>query len=150
MHLNRPAVLTLYSDQGEEFYATIISFRGHLATFTLGSETKKVSVEEILPRWYGDYTLLWSMPPQYGGALQPGDQGPVVEWLDNKLASIQSRPAQPGENVTFNDQMISEIKRFQFTKNLVPDGIVGPQTIIHLNTEASSEVPKLIETHEGN
>ncbi len=150
IHLNRPAILTLSSGEGEEFYATVVSVSGQLTTLTLGRETKKVRTEDILPKWYGDFTLLWAAPSQYEEAIQPGESGAVVEWLESKMAEIKGRPPRFNPNLTFDDQLVQEVKQFQFTKNLVPDGIVGPLTIVHLNSEANAQVPKLIETRKGN
>jgi len=149
-HLNRPAILTLYTDDGEPFYATITSIDGQAATLSLGTETKRVRTEDILPKWYGDYLVLWSAPSQYEEAIQPGDSGAVVEWLDAKLATIKGRLARPSQDLTFDEQLTQEVKQFQFTKNLVPDGVVGPLTIIHLNSETNDQVPKLIEARRGN
>jgi general secretion pathway protein A len=44
--------------------------------------------------------------------------------------------------------MISQVKKFQLDEGLVPDGIVGTQTLIHLNTVVDGEVPLLINKQE--
>jgi general secretion pathway protein A len=148
LRLNRPAVLRLFDDQGRKFYATLTALRGQTAIFVLGTKTRTVDVKDIALRWLGDYTLLWRTPPNYQVAIKPGDQGPVVQWIDKQLAIIQKRTAQPRKNLVFDDELVSKVKKFQLAEGLVPDGIVGPQTLIHLNTAAGSSEPLLIKRQE--
>jgi general secretion pathway protein A len=147
-HLNRPAVLTLFNNQGQEFYVTLTAIQEQAATLVVGSETRTVSVEEIESRWFGDYTLLWRPPPEFHGAIQPGDGGTEVQWLDRQLAAVQGQTPQPLQDFVFDDAMISQVKKFQLDEGLVPDGIVGTQTLIHLNTVVDGEVPLLINKQE--
>ncbi len=148
--LNRPAVLSMYDDRGERFYATLISFHGEAAEMVIGSERKRVSMDDFKARWNGEYSLLWEKPAGYLTAIRPENNAANVDWLDEKLAIIQERPATTTAPVHYDDALVSQVKQFQFEKNLVPDGIVGPQTIIHLNSAYNSRVPKLIVTDEDN
>ncbi len=148
-HLNRPAVLKLFDDRGREFYAALTALRGQTAIFVVGTETKKVAVKDIALRWLGDYTLLWQMPPNYQGDIHPGNRGSVVQWLDEQLSLIQGRTVQARKNIEFNDELVKQAKKFQLAEGLVPDGIVGTQTLIHLNTAIGSGIPLLIEKQEG-
>lgn len=77
--------------------------------------------------------------PDYQGPILPGQKGKVVQWLDRQLSFIQGRPAQSPKNLVFDDTLVREVKKFQLAKGLVPKGIVGPQTIIHLNNEVGSD-----------
>jgi len=149
LHLNRPAMLKFSDEQGREFYATVTELKGQTATMVVGTETRIVDVKEIEQRWLGDYTLLWKMPPDYKGPLLPGQKGKVVQWLDKQLSLIQGRTTRSRKNPVYNDTLVKEVKKFQLAKGLVSDGVVGPQTIIHLNTEAGSGEPLLIVKQEG-
>lgn len=148
--LNRPAVLTLYDDKGERFFAALTAFHGQSATLVIGSESKIVTIEDIGSRWFGEYTMLWAKPEQYTAAIRPGNTTTNMDWLDKKLALFQGRPPSSQNSVTFDDVLASQVKQFQFSRNLVPDGIVGPQTIIHLNSACGNDVPKLIDMREDN
>ncbi|MCK5195784.1 MAG: peptidoglycan-binding protein, partial [Desulfobulbaceae bacterium] len=148
--LNRPAVLTFYDDKGERFFAALTAFHGQSATLVIGSESKIVTIEDIGSRWFGEYTLLWAKPEEYTAAIKPGNTTANVDWLDKKLALFQGRPPRSQNSVTFDDALASQVKQFQFSRNLVPDGIVGPQTIIHLNSACGNDVPKLIDMREDN
>jgi general secretion pathway protein A len=148
-NLNRPAVLKLFNDQGRVFYVTLTAIQGQMATFIIGTKTKIVNVKDIALRWLGDYTLLWRMPPKYRGPIKLGDQGSVVQWLDRQLALIQGRGAHLRENLVYDDVLVGEVKKFQFAEGLVPDGIVGPQTLIRLNSEVGTGDPVLVDRRKG-
>ncbi|OHE55618.1 MAG: hypothetical protein A2Z47_07435 [Thermodesulfovibrio sp. RBG_19FT_COMBO_42_12] len=149
LHLNSPAVLKMFNDQGRVFYVTLTAIQGQTATFIIGNKTKIADVKDVALRWSGDYTLLWRMPPKYQGSVKRGDQGPVVQWLDRKLALIQGRKAQSGENPLYDDILIKQVKNFQLSEGLVPDGIVGPQTLIRLNSAVGTGDPVLVDRRKG-
>jgi general secretion pathway protein A len=144
LQLNRPTVFKLYNDQGWEFYATLTALTGETVTFVMGTETKTVDIKEIEKRWCGDYFLLWKMPTDYRSPVLPGQKRRIVQWIDRQLSIIQGRETRSQKNFIFDDTLVREVKRFQLAKGLVPNGIVGPQTIIHLNNEVGSEEPLLI------
>jgi general secretion pathway protein A len=138
LHLNRPAMLKLFDKQGRQFYATLTTIKGETATFIVGNETRIFNVKDIEMRWQGDYTVLWRMPPEYTGYIKPGNRGPEVEWLDKHLSLIQGRTSNPQKKLVFDDILVEQVKKFQLDKGLVPDGIVGPLTMIHLNSAAGN------------
>ncbi|MEW6290583.1 MAG: AAA family ATPase [Thermodesulfobacteriota bacterium] len=147
--LNSPAILSLY-DNGERFYATIISFDGQSVELAFGTEHKRVSIEDFKAHWNGEYSLLWEKPEGYVTAIKPENHAAEVEWLDKKLALIQKRPVSARKPVLYDDVLISQVKQFQFERNLVPDGIVGPLTIIHLDAAGDSKAPRLVAMGKEN
>jgi general secretion pathway protein A len=148
--LNKPAVLTLVDGKGEEYYATILSIQGHTATFSVGHETRKVDIKEIASWWFGQYTLFWKAPADYKGKLEQGSHGPFVNWIDQHLSIVQERAAKPEEKLFFNEPMKKEIRAFQITAGLVPDGIVGPKTIICLSNATDGGGPTLTNKRRGH
>ena len=139
--LNIPVVLKLFDANGKEFYTALISLKDRIATLVVGTETKKVSVKDIESHWLGEYTLLWRTPPNYHGDIHPGDKGIAVQWLDKQLSLIQGRTTR--ENLIYDNELVRQVKKFQLTESLVPDGVVGTQTLIHLNTAVDSRAPML-------
>ncbi len=138
--LNKPAVLTLLDGKGDEYFAAILSIQDHTATFAIGKETRKVDVRKIASWWLGEYTLFWKPPPNYKGKL---DQA-LVTWVDHQLSIVQGRAVKPEEKLLYNKSMKKEIRAFQITAGLVPDGIVGPRTIICLANATDTGGPTLI------
>lgn len=142
-HLNRPAVLVLRPEGGRPVYAALIALSETEAQLVVGGETVTLAPAEIEQVWLGDFTLFWRFPPGFEGELKPGDRSPAVTWLGQALASLQGKSLLPESDLLFDDKMVAEVKRFQVKAGLVPDGIVGPQTLIHLNTLLGSDEPRL-------
>lgn len=149
LNLNRPAVLTLFDNRGRQFYATLTALHGQTATLMVGTETRTVEVGEIEKRWLGDYTLLWRTPPDFRSSLRPGQKGKMVQWVNKQLALIQGKNDQPRKNLLYEGELVAQLKKFQLSEGLTPDGVVGPKTIIHLNTSTASGEPLLHDKKKG-
>ena len=146
--INRPVVLKFFDKNAQEYFATLTSFDGHTATLKIGEITKKVSLENIKTHWLGDYTLFWRPPAGFLGDMALGDSGSSVQWLYNSLSTIQDwEPVKEGK-LNFDNDLIQKVKKYQITEGLVPDGIVGIQTIIHINSAIGSNVPLLMTEKE--
>lgn len=143
IRLNRPAVLKLLDAKGKGFYALFKSLKDRSATLVIGNETRTIDIREIEKRWFGEYILLWRAPQNYQGSMHPGYQGHLVEWLDRQVTLASGLKYQPRTNLTYDDELVSQVKQYQLSEGLIPDGIVGPQTIIHLNTTIESNEPLL-------
>jgi general secretion pathway protein A len=146
--LNRPAVLKLINSEEREFHVTITKLYEDRATFAVGDERGTVALRELSDQWFGQYTMLWRKPPGYEREIQPGDQGPVVEWLRSQLALLYEGAEESENSSLFDDALLKTVKQFQIARGLIPDGIVGPQTIVHLNTAVGLMVPRLIGKEE--
>ncbi len=141
--LGRPAVLKLFDGQGREYYAALTGLKTETATLVIGTDTREVAVKDIESHWLGEYTLLWRTPPEYHGDIMPGKHDPLVPWINKELALVQGRTFQPLENTEFSEPLVNNIKKFQVSRGLIPDGIAGPRTLIHLNTAVGMDTPKL-------
>lgn len=113
-------------------------------TITLvGTDTEfHVNRANFLSYWDGQYTLLWRLPPGYETPTMIGDQGETVAWLSDQLAFIDLQPKQKTTSL-FNRELEERVKRFQVSVGLLPDGRVGPQTWIHINSIQAQGVPLL-------
>lgn len=142
--LNRPAVLKLYDQNGSAYYAALTRLKTGSANLVLGTEARTVALEALASDWRGEFTVLWRLPPGHQGSLRPGTHEPAVAWLDKLLAQHFQRA--PNANPKFYDAaMVEEVKRFQLTNGLQPDGVVGPTTLISLENVAASGIPLLRE-----
>lgn len=146
--LNRPAVLKLYDEKNDAAYAILTYLGDNEATLRKGDTTLTVSADTLNRYWLGEYTLLWQKPPYYHSAVQPGSHGPIVQWLDQQLVRIYGHDHTPTIHDTYNDQLKSQIVKFQQSKGLTPDGVVGPHTFILLNSELEADMP-LLNTRKG-
>jgi len=141
--LNLPAVLLMQDKQGQKFYATLTRLDDQSAAFVVGDETKSVSLGALAEQWSGHYTLLWRVPPVESKKLRLGDHGPDVQWLGRQLAQLSGESTKAPMDQIFDDAMLRQVKQFQLAQGLVPDGVVGPQTMMLLSGAADRKAPKL-------
>jgi len=142
--LNRPAVLAMRDDHGQEFYATLTRLDNKSATFTIGAATSKVALGALAAQWSGYYTLLWRVPPVARMNIRLGERGPDVEWLSKQLAQVQGRAAETSGDPVFDEAMARQVKQFQLVRGLTPDGAIGYQTLLRLSGAADRTAPTLI------
>jgi general secretion pathway protein A len=142
IQMNRPAVLRLTDVKGSEQHATLVFLKGENASFAAPHGMQEVNVREIVRGWSGHYTLLWRPPPGHARQIRMGMRGPSVAWLDRQLALVQGREGLAVRQV-YDQDMVRQVKEFQFANGLVPDGIVGPDTMIHLSGAAGQDGPFL-------
>lgn len=144
---NRPAVMRLLDRNGQEYFATLIGVQGRQARIVVGGVSETVAIEELEAQWTGTYTLLWKMPPGYQGAVLPGKSAPWLPWLTERLAVPAGREKINDQDRTrqiLQGRLLAQVKRFQHDNGLPPDGILGPQTLISLNSvRADSSFPSL-------
>jgi general secretion pathway protein A len=142
--LNRPAALLMRDDQGREFYAALIALEDKTATFVIGAETRTVALAALAAQWSGQYTLLWRMPPDARETIRSGERGPVVQWLIRQLAQAQGQVADTSKDRLFDDVLERQVKQFQLAQGLIPDGVVGPQTVMRLAGVGDRSAPELL------
>ncbi len=146
--LNRPAVLKLYDENNTVTYAILTRLEDNVVTLRQGSNSYELSDDTLNQHWLGEYTLLWQKPPYYQGMVQPGSKGPIVQWLDQQMVRLYGQKEVPTIHDTYNNQLMSQIIRFQQSKGIIADGVAGPNTFILLNSELETGLPQL-NTREG-
>lgn len=146
--LDRPAVLKLFGDEGRSFYITLRSIDGETAGILLNNETMKVSLNEIKSKWLGDYSYIWQPPAGYVYDIKPGTDSPLIAWLKEQMNRIYQNGDPSDTGTVYDEKLENLIKRFQSEKGLVPDGIVGTRTLIHINTAVMENIPTLTQKQE--
>ncbi|MGD0236186.1 MAG: AAA family ATPase [Syntrophorhabdales bacterium] len=131
--MNRPVVLKLLDEKRAVYYATLTALRGEMATCVIGNDTKTVAVNGITQQWSGEFVVLWRLPSGYRKSLKPGNSGPLVAWLDRQLAAVQKRAVRGGSGQAYHGELVKQVKEFQAAAGLLPDGMVGPLTILFLD-----------------
>ncbi len=138
---NRPAVLKLINKQGEDRYITITSLQDNVATIFANNIKYRIELNILNQYWYGQFILLWKKPENYSAAINPGDNGNIVNWLQ---AQFPAAGSSTSSNI-YDDSLKTKVKNFQASHGLSADGIVGPVTIIHLNAQSGMTVPLLTQ-----
>ena len=147
--LNRPAALLMRDGQGREFHAALIALEDKSATFAIGAEARTVALGALGAQWSGQYTLLWRMPPDARENIRSGERGPAVQWLIRQLAQAQGLVAEPSKDPQLDDVLERQVKQFQLAQGLIPDGVVGPQTVMRLAGVGDRTAPKLLPRQGG-
>ena len=139
---NRPAILTLYDDQGAPFHVVMSALEQDRARFIINGAQYELALTAITSRWFGEYLLLWQRPPIHSDFLKPGQSGDSVYWLAETLQELGLYQVT-GHELRLEGSLLGAFKSFQFSNGLTPDGVLGPLTLIHLNTALNLDGPRL-------
>ncbi|WP_455199764.1 AAA family ATPase [Kaarinaea lacus] len=148
--IDRPAVLRFLAGNKNSVFATLVTLESNSATMLVGGQQVKTSLVELQSRWFGDYTVLWRIPPSYDGAIKVGTNGPDVQWLASRLDSINGENPASNGMVSYDTKLIRKVKEFQAQEGLRSDGIAGTRTLIRINSVTARDVPRLSKPSEMN
>jgi len=142
-YLNRPALLELRNSDGEQLYVVLTRLNQQTAQLFINGTSRTVDRKVLEQQWFGRFTLLWRTPPSYVDSIRPGMHGQAVEWLATQLSLIQGREPPMVRRAVYGHELEEYVKIYQKTQGLIPDGVVGAQTLIRLNTALGNRVPLL-------
>lgn len=130
--LQRPVILRL-SDGGRDAWAVLLGVDARAVRLALAGETFDLSRSELERVWLGEYYALWRAPVLDSGTLRRGDRGPAVDWLRDKLNSAGFAEVNEWGPAHFDEAIEAGVRSLQASHGLVPDGIVGPETLFALS-----------------
>ena len=67
-----------------------------------------------------------------------------MQWLINQLAQARGEVADIGKAPVFDDALERQVKQYQLAQGLIPDGMVGPQTVVRLAGVGDTSAPTLL------
>ncbi len=140
--LDRPVVLALQDESGAQAFAVMTGLSGETATLRVGTITLPVRLPALAGMWQGSFRTLWRAPPGYTLVRDPGSKGPAVDWLAQRLAMLDKRPAPPTGRA-MDARLRSRLQSFQLANGLAPDGRAGPLTMMLLNRATGVDEPRL-------
>ncbi|MCH2157746.1 MAG: AAA family ATPase [Oleiphilaceae bacterium] len=135
IRIDRPAVLTLFNNQGQKIHVALLKIEGDFALVEHSGEKFRTSLDDIDRYWLGEYSVIWQLPPYKSGIVTPG-QLKEGAWLEKGLAEINPET----KDLSLQEQVIE----FQRSMGLVPDGIAGSLTLIQMNNLLETDAPKLL------
>ncbi len=151
LKLNQPAVINLFNEAGQSFFATLFAVdrEQDLARVNIAGEVRQVELAE-LRRWLQhNQLLLWRTPPGYLVPLRPEARSPLVPWLEAQLAGLQGRALQAPHSEYYDQALQLQVLAFQHHYQLVTDAVVGPQTLIQLSALSDADIPLLMTVEPG-
>jgi general secretion pathway protein A len=147
--LNRPVILKLVNDKDEDYYAVLTALEGQTATLMVHDQTTVADLSEVRKQWTGEYLLFYRIPAECRSTVYPGYRGECVDWLARQLAVIQGRKYEELKNPAYNTTLVGYVKQYQHSVGIKPDGIIGSQSMIHLQNITGSNDPVLRKLKEG-
>jgi len=147
--LDRPAILQLRNGNGDSHYAVLSGLQDNRATIELPSGRQEVTFSSLEPYWFGEFTVLWEAPAYTLGDASGSAQGNerVAEqiWMGSRMMELASRYAESRQEESRVNRMPIEeqVRWYQQQRGLTVDGIAGAMTIIQMNNDLESAVPRL-------
>ncbi len=145
------AAATVVGDDGSrrafansERWITLVGFDGQRARLAglLEDQLVTVAVDELESHWLESGLIVWERFESIPNLLTEGDAGRSVLWLQSVLSELRYYEGSPTRE--FDGETRDAVRRFQFDRGLVADGVAGPLTQIALYGEiARYPVPRL-------
>lgn len=147
--INRPAVLTLKGPEGDNTHVTLVRLEGDVATLRTTEGTMEVSFDHLENYWYGDFSVLWQVPPYMAWNGDPAElprQNREGVWLSARMMQLVGLHADDSDEIERVSRMIrdEQIRWYQQVKGLQQDGVVGAMTLIQMSNDLDAGVPRLV------
>ncbi|MFW5444179.1 MAG: ExeA family protein [Methylococcaceae bacterium] len=141
--LDRPVIMEFSIADGNEHYLLLVGIKEGNPVFSIDTKTA-FPIAQVLAVWKGVYMMLWQPPVLNIENVSSGQSSDAVLWIRKQLAFNPKHKLTNLNTIFFDDELKSEVQRFQQQQQLIMDGIVGPKTFIHLsNNNLQNNSPKL-------
>ena len=142
--LGLPVLLVLREDRSN--LLVLRGYEGEQLIVGSGQTSLTVPRDLIEEMWLGEYLVAWPQAPDWPVEIRKGESGPAVD-IVMQMASYAQPPWQgSGE---FDAGFESWLMSFQRRNGLAADGIIGPNTLIHLMAPTIDQPRLLVQTEEG-
>ena len=137
--LDRPAILNLIGEDGEQYQVVLQHMDNDTASLAFGARTARTSLTDLSRYWFGDSLMLWRPGALQGEDLAPGMEGEGVRWLRASLERIggdsDSGNVPDAGSSFFDGDLETRVRDYQRQRRLSVDGIAGAQTQIAINSD---------------
>jgi len=148
VQLDRPALLTLEDEAGRVRHAVLLRLDAREALLRMGDDTARMPLSALSSVWRGDFATLWRAPEGFRAKVVPGQSGPVVAWLSERLSQIDRAPVPPSP-ARLDAPLQSRLQAFQLSQGLKPDGVAGATTFMMINRATGVPEPRLMASPPG-
>ncbi|MCD8536325.1 MAG: L,D-transpeptidase family protein [Burkholderiaceae bacterium] len=83
------------------------------------------------------------LPTPAGKKLEEGQQYSALELLRKRLVALGDLPASAPSNSVYDVTLVQGVKSFQRRHGLTDDGVIGPQTLVALNTSPAQRAEQI-------
>lgn len=142
-NLGLPVLLVL---QGTDVNMLLLrGFNGEELLVGAGDQARSVPRDLVERYWFGEFLVAWPQAPDWPVEIRRGESGAAVDIVMEMAAFAE--PAWSGDN-EFDADFEGWLTAFQRRNGLKADGIIGPNTLIHLMAPTIDEPRLLLEPEE--
>jgi general secretion pathway protein A len=134
--LDLPVIIELVTPTGDRWRVALVGLNERSARLELGGQEYTVPLDEIDRLWDGTFILVWKAPPIGSRFISPGMRGKDVEWIRSRLDELQGKVPEAAPSDLYDAELQARILAFQRSRSLVPDGVIGEETLVHLTLAA--------------
>ena len=127
-----PAILELKAPTGGKYPVALVGLGEETATLALGGEEYTFPLREVDALWDGVFVLLRRVPPIGSRLISLGARGKDVGWIRARLNELQGEERKPSNPEVYDEILEQRVRDFQRSRSLVPDGVVGEETLTQL------------------
>jgi len=127
-----PAILELEVPTAGTYRVALVALGEETATLELGGREYTLPLREIDRFWDGDFLLLWKAAPVGSRLISPGMRGKDVGWLRGRLDELEGHMGKVPDPDIYDEALKRRVLDFQRSRSLVPDGLVGGETLAQL------------------
>lgn len=138
--INRPGLMTLATSDKKWVYLLLVGLSENYMLIIENGVERIIPWRDIAPLWTGDFYYVWSRPQGFEKTLQLGDKSDLVTWVAEQFAQLDQQPA-PLTRQFFTEKLKKRVELFQRTQNILPDGVIGAQTLRRLNEVLGVDKP---------
>jgi len=127
-----PAILELDVPAAGKYRVPLVALGEETATLELGRREYTLPLREIDRLWDGDFLLLWKAAPIGSRLISPGMRGKDVGWIRRRLDELEGHMGKVPDPGVYDEALMRRVKDFQRSRSLIPDGLVGGETLAQL------------------
>jgi general secretion pathway protein A len=131
MAFGRPVLLRLQSGEGDAWAVLLGADARHVRLWLGGGrfDTDRIALDR---HWRGEYVALWRGPEFLAAPPLPGDSGPAVDWIHDRLRDRAGLTLPEAGPAVLDVGSVAAVRRLQAAHGLAADGVVGPETLLAL------------------
>jgi general secretion pathway protein A len=130
--LNRPVLLVLRYAQ-RSIIVALVGINDTSVQLVMNSTSVRFKQSELEKLWLGEYIALWKQPAFIGDRLPRDAVGEAKSWVEQQLARFEQKTAD--QQVSMSNMSIEDrLRQLQVRYGLLPDGIIGPETLLALSS----------------
>ncbi len=147
---DRPALLQINLNEGTATFLVISELDATQVVVDLETTRTALPLTALDPSSFGGFLLLWKPPGKDIRIIDEGARPESILWLRRTLGRVPGYSVTDQTSPVYDTELRAQVMRFQSSRGLEEDGIVGPETLIQLNTVLNDPgVPTLSRAARG-